>query len=287
MFVRGDFVLKPGERFSQIYLEKGKPTSDSIRFRNRLGAFYWQKLHDDQHDIVRSIHKELGVKVPFIGTNWSVPVFFQKAEIRDILDSITLIYNLLTEKRYLNKVSEWLQFVERVFREENLGYTVDSKGIVHFFVDEEFERNRFATISCLSLEGYESILPVFEASYRNLDGPEPKTKEAIRTLFEAIEILYKRVIGSEEVGVGRLNCHGVQHILKPLILQQYERDETTHKAADHLLDGLCDWIEAVHLFRHGQSVDENQDPPLDFTVAMMSTGSSYIRWMVNYNLAGN
>lgn len=138
-----------GRRFSHVYLGRGEPTQDSVRFRRRLSAFFHEKsaLRGRKDQIVAVIHREVGVDIKWREySGYDFRAFFDQAEIRDVLDSITLIWKVLVSKGAKDPASEWRRFVQRAINEENLGYRLDRKAGVHYLVDEEFERNRLATV---------------------------------------------------------------------------------------------------------------------------------------------
>lgn len=268
-----------GKRFSQVYLELGVPVNDSSRMRNRISSFYWDLLHSDSHGLIKRIHQETGAKVPFVVGSHSLSKFLEECEIRDLLDSITLIfqyYQIGTVNRY--KASKWHQFVSRVFREENLGYRLDNQGGVHFFFDEEFERNRISTIAGLSSQP--AVKEIFIKSYSYLDQDKPDASSAIRAIFESIEILYKHIIDAK--GKERLNSYGVQNNLKPIFQANLIEKPVELKATEHILDGLCDWIDAGHMYRHGQKLEQTEEPSIQYTVLFISQGASYLRFLLQH-----
>lgn len=274
-----------GRRFSHVYLQRGAPEKDSIRFRRRLGAFFQENLTEDRYDVATILRRELGVEIPFImNYGYNISSFFEGAELRDVLDSVTVIFKYLS-KKFITKDREspayWRQFVQRVFIEENLGYRLDEEAGVHFFVDEEFERNRLSALSCLAETKYSAVRVEFEKAHRKLDSDPPETKEAIRAVFEAVEILYKLIINAE--GKTRLSSAGIRDKLKPLAQNVYKDDITACTTVDHLLDSLCNWIDACHMYRHGQKVEEPNDPPIELAVEVVSGGASYLRWLVELN----
>jgi len=265
-----------GQRFSQVYLNQGTQINDSERMRNRISAFHSDLRDDDRHKIVELIHIETGAKVPFMGTYFSLTRFVEKCPIRDLLDAITIIYRYFLAGGQTRRSQAWHAFVTRVFKEENLGYRLDEKGGVHFFIDEEFERNRSTLISLLAQQP--SVLSAFEKAYNFLDRDPPDTANSIRAIFEAMEILYKHIINAQ--GKDRLNSVGVQKKLKPLLQEKYSDSEVVSTATDHLMDGLCDWLDAGHMYRHGQKTDEPQAPPLEYAVLYVSQGASYLRFLL-------
>jgi hypothetical protein len=124
-----------------------------------------------------------------------------------------------------------------------------------------------------------AALAAYEASLKFLDQSPPDTLNSVRNHFEALEIAYKHLVNAEPKS--KLNSFGVQKELKPLFQRQYDGNEVAIKAMEHILDGFCDWIDAAHMYRHGQKIEQPQPPPLDFTVAFISQGSSYIRLLLS------
>jgi hypothetical protein len=140
-------------RFSQLYLERGTPLRDSERMRTRLHGFFQDYLKPsmDERALAALVRREIGIIVESYvyddGYNWSK--FFVKAQIRDVLDGVSLIRHELVRTGQRNLASNWCLAAERVMREENLGYRVDAAGVVHLYVDKEFDRNRVAAIGSL------------------------------------------------------------------------------------------------------------------------------------------
>jgi hypothetical protein len=100
------------------------------------------------------------------------------------LDSITLINQTLMLERWQTDAEKWKSFVVRVLREENVGYTVDHQCGVHYFVDEEFERNRASTLAVLGHPRYLSMRAAFDDAYRHMDSNPRDTKASVRSMFE-------------------------------------------------------------------------------------------------------
>jgi hypothetical protein len=46
-----------------------------------------------------------------------------------------------------------------------------------------------------------------------------------------------------------------------------------------------EWINAAQLYRHGQEQQEPAEPPMDFVIAHLSAGATYLRWMIELNCA--
>jgi hypothetical protein len=80
-----------GQRFSQVYIERGEPTGDSARMRHRIGSAisHYRPLEDGLGDAVQ---RRVGIPVPY-PTNWQK--FLKESDLRDVLDLVTVAYNLL------------------------------------------------------------------------------------------------------------------------------------------------------------------------------------------------
>jgi hypothetical protein len=66
----------------------------------------------------------------------------------------------------------------------------------------EFEHVRVASIAHLGTSRYNAGLSEFEAAYRPIEASPPDAKLAVRSMFEAIETLFKLLVGSK---ASRLN----------------------------------------------------------------------------------
>lgn len=269
--------MEEGERFSLVYLDRSTPLPDSNRFRNRLAAYYWETLHNLYSDqIERTIKRETGAELPYTsGYGYSLSEFFKKNEFRDVLDSITLIFQIITNSGQARSAIHWLNFVSRVFSEENMGYRLDSKCGVHYHVDEEFERNRFSTLTLLESPKYKGARAAYEDAYRYMDSHPPDTKAAVRSMFESLEILVKQMVDTEN-----LNKWIVEKKLKEKCMKLYENDETALKTASKLFDGFAKWVDGLHNYRHGQTDDEPVAPSEKMTIYVLSSGSSFMRWLL-------
>jgi hypothetical protein len=144
--------------YSQLYIKRGRPVSDSKRARCRLYALFDDMLSSqERHGVEKLIRRELGVKLDGIsvtgefGFSEYVPDFedfFSECELHDLLDAITLIYQYMKEDQSFSESSyqDWTTEVGRILAEENTAYRAGSDGIVRPFVDEEFEVNRASAL---------------------------------------------------------------------------------------------------------------------------------------------
>lgn len=229
--------MEIGKRFSLLYLDRSKTLRDSERFRNRLATFYWKSIHEGYDwDIIQAIQLEIGAEVPSGVTSYSVSNFFKQSELRDLLDSITVVYKTIKIKHggYSGLAEDWKNFVGRAISEENLGYRLDDECGIHFFVDEEFERNRFSALEVLKDPQYSGSRAAYDAAYKYLDDDPIDTKGAVRSIFESIEILVKQMVDTKN-----LNKWVVENTLKSKCLKTFESDAIAKNVASKMFDGFA------------------------------------------------
>lgn len=271
-----------GELFSRIYSERGAPVQDSARFRLRLYG-YLRALEPLQWSAISDhLLREGGVHV--IPNTPAFMQFFESAHLSDVLDSITIERRRLFAQiprdyhmrdYYLRRVMAWEEFVDRAFREENMGYRLEDDGAVRYFVDEEFERNRASALAALDLAPLQAARAEFETAHRYLDPGARDTKASVRAAFEALEILAKQLYPD------------IDRLTKNVILQRMRvdmkasaPDEVASKAVGAAFGGLADIVDGAHEYRHGQRVEELTAPPVDYAVFFLSTLAAAIRYLV-------
>jgi hypothetical protein len=174
----------------------------------------------------------------------------------------------------------WREFVERVLREENVGYTVDNNCGVHYFVDQEFERNRASALSILDSPRYGAVRAAFEDAYRHLDSDPRDTKAAVRSIFESLEILTKLMVETKN-----LNRWIVENTLKERCLSLVQEGPIASAVVGGLFSSIADWVDALHYYRHGQAGEEPVSPTEEVAIHIISTGSANIRWLAQFDIA--
>ncbi|MEQ1887383.1 MAG: hypothetical protein ABL967_20130 [Bryobacteraceae bacterium] len=228
----------------------------------------------DIAELVQLIRRELGVDVPSGPWSYLWTDYFGSAELRDVLDSVSLVWRTLDNGHGV-KANEFRQFVTRAFFDESLGYVMDSKGGVRYGVDAEYERNRFSAIDGLGEPRYAAVKAAVEAAFGRLDRGSD-TKAAVREMFEAAEILAKLMTDSNV----DLSEKMVRQEIKPLAQRLYKKDASAQAFSDLMLESFAKWVAAGHRYRHGQATEEPLAPPVDMAVAYLSSGASHIRMLV-------
>jgi hypothetical protein len=218
----------------------------------------------------------LGVNVPTEGVNYySMAKFFRGAEMRDVLDAITVIHECVHGTTFF---PFWVDHVTKAFEEENVCYRLGKDGIVHPFVDAEFDANRAAALELLRQERFGEARQDFEAAFRHLRNREGK--QAIRMMFPAVEVAAKVLYPGT---ISRLMPNEVDRIIRPKFEQRYVANPPALQAGRHLLDAFKAWVIASQQYRHGQEVQDPAEPPQEFVIAFLSSGASFLRWLIEFS----
>lgn len=263
------------DRYSQIYLERGKPTKDSERFRNRLAAYHDQRLLRLSDAIISRFELKTGAIVPWNVTAKSFSMLLRKGQLRDVLDAITSVYEVLHVASGAQAAEGWRGFVAIAMHEENVGYRVDDRCVAHYHVDEEFERNRASALAALSAEHLANVRAAFDDAYRHLDAAPPDTKAAVRSIFESVEVLARLILPEAK----NLNRWMVENTLKAKCLEVAPADVIERKTLEGLFAGLADWADALHNYRHGQPEADPVAPSEELAVYALSTGAAHLRML--------
>ena len=155
---------------------------------------------------------------------------------------------------------------------------MDNLGGVHFAIDGEFVHNQTCAIAALQASRYGAARAHFEAGQRALDVTPPQTREAIRQTFESVETIFKLMFPVSQLGVTE-----VTKKLKPLLHEKL--NGTERDVALRLTEGFSHWIIGAHPYRHGQGVENPDNPSLSTTILSVSLGSTYARWLAELDAA--
>lgn len=259
-----------GQLFSQTYLTRPSDLRDSVRFRRRLAAAIGKlPIEGDLGEVITA---ELGIEVPFGGYSWDWPTFYERAELRDVLDSVTYAWRLL---RGSGQADTFRNFVRRALLEEGLGYRLDDQGGVHLNVDIAFETGRIAALSALARPEHSATREAFERGYTALDSDPPDTLTGVRAVFEAVENRFKQMFA-----VPRIGSSEVTRYLQPLVRDRHVGP--AQAAAGRMAESLGQWVNACHSYRHAAGEPEPAPPPMNVAVALISSGAAHLRWLLSF-----
>jgi hypothetical protein len=274
-----------GQRFSHVYVARGEPTQDSPRMRRRIASLIGaiRDLYSDT-DFEHVVEEKLGIASPRSSSDvWTG--LLAKWELFDVLDLATLAYRFLEAKRSRGmhdprSPERWIEGVREIFAEENVHYTVDDRGGVHFKYDEEFARNTAAAVAALQSPRYANARDNYEKSLAALSGGAPDFKTAIRANFAAVEVVFKLLLPSSP----RLTASDAD-ALGPLVQKALAGDAAAQSASAKMLSAFKDWVNVAHVYRHEQGQEEPTQPPIALAISILSVGSTYLRWLAETDSA--
>lgn len=277
----GDQERPIGQRFSQVYLERGAPLADSKRMRVRVCALIRRM---DVFNIGGYLEENIGIDIPHVREiyDWSVDYnsLISSCALRDFLDIITLVAAYMRRSGRTHHATNFIDGIETIFREESARYTIDEEGGVHPYVDSEFVHSRVSTVGVLSGPRYEAVLDCFEAAYSALDGDKMDGEEAIWRMFKSMEILFKLMFPAYNMAYREVSKH-----LPPLIQEVYGADRIAMTIADNQISSFYKWMEGAHYARHGQPKESVIQPPMGLVVLTLSNGAAFLRWLVELDQA--
>lgn len=262
-----------GERFSHVYISHPDLLADSQRMRRRMGHILYRFGPEDLYAI---LNRELGTNLSALNSNLEFywPNAMAKAELRDVLDAITVVARMPR-----TVTSSFVNEVRRIFREEKVRYTVDDEGGVHFAVDAEFEQARISAIRRLAGSRYQGVRHHFDAAYTALDGVPPDPKLAMRNVFFAAEGLFRLMFpNAHQLSGGEIAKH-----LKPVIDGTYDGKKPAIHAAQKQIAQLVEWVNGAHFYRHEPGTEEPVQPPLEMAIQYVGSGASWLRWLCEFD----
>ncbi|WP_323784632.1 hypothetical protein [Thalassovita sp.] len=275
-----------GQRFSLLYLSGEETLSDCPRMRRRLGALADELLDENDYLAGKFLEAELGISIirsSGMGAYVRWVDFFEEEELADVLDAITLIFSFCAANRLSNKLSGYRSRVQRIFNERNMRYRVDDHCGVHPHVDTAFEQVRTSAISGLGKERFNAARAHLESVEQAMMREEPDNRQAIRSVFDAAENIFKMMFK----GVTHINNREINNRLPPQIEALYAAHPLVKKATLKQCESFKSWVEGAHFYRHADDLPEPAQPPRELTVLMVSQGYGWVRWLAELDQNNN
>jgi len=281
-----DHEIPTGERFSLLYLRGEETLCDCPRMRRRLGTLADELLDNNDYEAGKFLEAELGIRVVRYGpmsayVDWVE--FFEGEKLGDVLDAITLIFRFCATNRLGNKLSSYRNGVQRIFNERNMRYRVDEHCGVHPHVDTAFEQIRATAIAGLGKERFNAARAHLESVEQAMMGEEPDNRQAIRSVFDAAENIFKMMFK----GATHINSREINNRLPSQIEALYAALPLVKKATLKQCDSFKSWVESAHFYRHADGQPEQAQPPTELTVLMVSQGFNWVRWLAELDQKGN
>lgn len=249
-----------------------------------MAAYLSDYYSEKQYEIGKFIERELGIKCLKWGTSslfidWQP--LLKELDLRDFLDVMTAVIRFAPQKKeYKDRVIvvyNLLEFATRVFSEQNLAYRIDDAGGVHPSIDVAFSISSAALLRNLSISGLDAAREHITQAERSLLAGSFDGRQAIRSTFDAAENLLKVIFPK----LTQLNTANINDQLGPFLINSTEDNKIERIAAAKLVKSFIDWVEAAHFYRHAAGGTEVEQPSESFTIAIVSQGFSFVRWIAD------
>ncbi|MBX2833707.1 MAG: hypothetical protein KTR28_01915 [Micavibrio sp.] len=257
--------------------------------RKRISSYYLNNIHHEKfradykdtkidHLIYQQLEQELGIKISTSSSSFGIVFYTEQfllnCELADFLDSLTIIY-FCSKLLGKDTSKKWLDFVERVFREQGTEYSIDSEGDVYPYIDSEFSNSHHSTLISLDKQRYEQAKSIYLSAYSALRADKQNTRTAIKDIFESLETVSKLI----DSKIQRLGNKEVSYNLTNICAAKIQ-DEDEKTFIKEILKGFAKWVDAHHIYRHGQAKEQLTPPSLDSAILSLSIGSAYLRYLI-------
>lgn len=265
-----------GQRFSQLYLRPDRLASDSPRLRRRLITAFQDAVGQRSADFGQYLERELGIQLVRRGAmnpylDWED---LRDGELRDILDSITLLGGYLRASRMTSE-RIYLPAVQRIFAEESASYRIDPDFGVHPAVDGAYQANIQSAVRSLAAAQFGAARAHIQRADDELL-PAGNTRESIRAAYDAVENIFRQQFDRAP----HINRASIQNDLRPLV-DRVHADPVEKRTAGKIVDALADWVDACHNYRHEPGHPEPTPPSDELAVLLVSQGISFSRWLAD------
>jgi hypothetical protein len=253
--------------------------------RVRLAGCLWEILEDGHSPLLanalcRVVSQKVGVEVSTgLSGRYGLSELIKTGKLRDVLDLITVGFSFFLDKGYERKAYIWKEAVQEIFEEESVAYKLDAKCGVHFLYDAEFERSRGQVITALKAPRYVGVHAELSKAFDFVSQRPPDTKNAVKSAFEAIEILSKLM----DPQIKRLGSNEVKRNLRRIIISDSSHDKISENATNQLLESFASWVNSVQTYRHGQVGEGAVKPPLQMALLILSGSAAWLRWMLSFD----
>jgi len=281
-----------GQRFSLTYLSQGDPINDSDTMRYRLAKLLGKERYQPQKRrrtyasrnsnyvpdpsvIQNLVEEEIGIQFgTFVDGRFhpSWVRFLRKIHQHKVLDTITIAYKGMVE---IGRQDDFINQVNRIFREENMAYEVDEEGGVHPIVDRAYAATKQSAVLGMSETRYALSLARVEEVDAALMASPPNFIQAIRSVFGANENLFKLTFDTH-----RLDARSATEKIGRVLQASYASHPTMQRSSAQILKSFGGWIDAAHHYRHEEGAEEQNQPADELAIVLISQGMSFVRWLV-------
>lgn len=84
--------------------------------------------------------------------------------------------------------------------------------------------------------------------------------------------------------VARLGASEIDQHLAPVVRARYKGPALNY--AQGMLRAFKEWTNSAHQYRHAPGTVEPAPPPLELAILAVSTGSNFLRWLLDLDAHG-
>jgi hypothetical protein len=282
-----------GQRFSLLYMQKGKPLPDSETMRFRLAKLMERDENKEQlrrtnqfsrnttyhysdAKLRTAIEEEIGIPTTVnidgnIDKSWRS--LYKRMDIKHVLDSVPVLSKVMGS---YGKGGTFIEDVRRIFNEENLAFEFDDLGGAHPIIDALYRTSAVATLRGLEGHKYAASKIDVESIDGYLMATPPDYRQGIRRIFSALENVFKMMYDDTH----QLNAKFAKDRLGKEVQALYASQDTVSIASQKNIAAFAEWINSAHFYRHEQGKPEPNQPAEELAILMISEGLAFLRWLI-------
>jgi hypothetical protein len=283
--------MKDMKKFSVYYAKNEEMHTDTPEFRDRM-LKYLEDVFNSGYplEFYTACRKELGIDIDFRpGQHAKILInkyYFEEAlknvDIKKILTSITVIYNVMANHRDTwgnQKLDDFVNGCNSILQEESMCYIVYEDGKVRYYPDEEAHKQIKCTLLILSKEEYKKYLNMFndvlDELYKNHNHESP-----VSQLFYLIEaFILSNTTGNSGNVLNKSSIDNFMDKAKQNADKIYSTEEIN--ILEKTRDIFINWVGGANKYRHGKKDQENKVVPEELFIYLFSTGVSILRFILD------
>lgn len=283
--------MKDMKKFSVYYAKNDEIHTDTPEFRDRM-LKYLEDIFNSGYllEFYTACRKELGVEIDFrpgqhakvVINKYYFEEAFKNVAIEKILNSITVIYNIIANHRDAlgdRRLEDFVRECNSILQEELISYIVYDDGRVRYYPDEEVHKQIKCTLLILAKEEYKIYLEMFndvlDELYKNHNHESP-----IPQLFYLIEtFILSHTTGNSGNVLNKESINSFMDRVKQNVVKSYSTEEIN--IFEKTREIFINWVGAANKYRHGKKDQENKAVPEELFIYLFSTGVSILRFILD------
>ncbi|MFY0619117.1 hypothetical protein [Shimia sp.] len=270
------------DTFATLYAAPDELIAESDDLRHRLVACMYKYVGEIGKYMAAKdmLDEELALIVFEASKKYSWQDCFKNARIQKVLSAPSVIYFFLTlnagRKAYL--ANDFRDNINRIFVEESAAYYADDVCVVHPKPDEAHRLIHLRTIKGLSGGDFEAARGHIAKSDECILQDPPDWENSIYQTFKAAENIFKQLTDDSQLNSAKLDKR-FKPILDGKMNEATGRDK---RAANRAYNGLKEWVQAAHEYRHDAGDAAVVQPSEELALVLISEGYGFVRWMASF-----